>query len=220
MPKLFTKSDYVGKIYNSLEVVDAKRENGKTFFQCRCLACGSVAWYGADVVKRGKRKSCGCLPKIENIAGKRFGRLVAIEPIDEPPSKKVGGTKWHCKCDCGNVINVPIAYLKNGARRSCGCLNRETSRETAEKIKPIVQERHCKDGTYIPAITRKGLSSANTSGITGVRFDKSRGKWVAQLEFQKKNIYLGRFDEKEDAIKARKAAEKKYFQPVIDKYKK
>lgn len=34
------------------------------------------------------------------------------------------------------------------------------------------------------------------------------------------NSKNGRFDKKEDAIEARKEAEKKYFKPVIDKYEK
>ena len=51
------------------------------------------------------------------------------------------------------------------------------------------------------------LSKANTSGVTGVVFDRERKKWAAQIKVGRKNIHLGRFEDKEDAIKARKAAE-------------
>ena len=55
------------------------------------------------------------------------------------------------------------------------------------------------------------LSSANTSGVTGVYHDKKRNKWIASIMFNYKNIHLGRFDKFEDAVKARKDAEEKYF---------
>lgn len=53
----------------------------------------------------------------------------------------------------------------------------------------------------------KGLFKTNTSGATGVRFDKSRGKWVALISIDSKRINLGRFLNKEDAVAARQAAE-------------
>ena len=42
-------------------------------------------------------------------------------------------------------------------------------------------------------------------------FDKSRNKWSARIVFDNKNLYLGRYYNKEDAIKARLQAEAKYF---------
>lgn len=51
----------------------------------------------------------------------------------------------------------------------------------------------------------------NTSGITGVSYDKSRNKWATEIRVNNKKIFLGRFECKEDAVKVRKEAEKKYF---------
>ena len=56
-----------------------------------------------------------------------------------------------------------------------------------------------------------GLQKNNKSGITGVRWDKQTNKWKAEITVNYKNIYLGIFDSKEDAIKRRLIAEKKYF---------
>lgn len=58
----------------------------------------------------------------------------------------------------------------------------------------------------------KSLSKNNTSGVTGVYWDKSKNKWVARLESEGKIRLFKRFDKKEDAIKARLEAEIKYFQ--------
>lgn len=53
--------------------------------------------------------------------------------------------------------------------------------------------------------------SNNTSGYKGVYLDKQRRKWVANIKVDYKTIYLGRFDNINDAIKAREEAEIKYF---------
>jgi hypothetical protein len=53
----------------------------------------------------------------------------------------------------------------------------------------------------------RGPRSHNTSGALGVSYDKSRGKWMAFICQDKKLRNLGRFDNKDDAIAARLAAE-------------
>lgn len=55
------------------------------------------------------------------------------------------------------------------------------------------------------------IGKNNTSGKTGVSWDKARMKWEAYIWFDRQKIHLGRFANKEDAIIARKEAEKKYF---------
>ena len=51
----------------------------------------------------------------------------------------------------------------------------------------------------------------NTSGITGVNWSKEKKKWEVRINCRKKCIRLGRFKNKEDAIKVRKEAELKYY---------
>ena len=48
---------------------------------------------------------------------KRFGKLIAIEYII--------GSKWKCKCDCGNITIVRTCKLTTGHTKSCGCLRHE-----------------------------------------------------------------------------------------------
>jgi hypothetical protein len=48
----------------------------------------------------------------------------------------------------------------------------------------------------------------NSEGIT---YQQDREKWVAQIKKDNKTYYLGRFDNKEDAINARKQAEEELF---------
>ena len=58
----------------------------------------------------------------------------------------------------------------------------------------------------------KNLSkySSNTSGQTGVSFHKRINKWQSRIKVNKKDIHLGYFDNIDEAIIARKEAEKKY----------
>lgn len=51
----------------------------------------------------------------------------------------------------------------------------------------------------------------NKSGCSGVYYQKSRYKWAAQISVNNKKISLGRFDCFDDAVKARKDAENKYY---------
>ena len=53
----------------------------------------------------------------------------------------------------------------------------------------------------------KGLQKNNESGVTGVRWNKEAQKWIAYIMRK----HLGTFNSFEDAVKARKRAEQKYF---------
>lgn len=56
------------------------------------------------------------------------------------------------------------------------------------------------------------MQSNNSSGQPGVFFNVAKKKWVAMIGFKKRRIYLGVFDTVEQAIAARKKAEKTYVE--------
>lgn len=58
---------------------------------------------------------------------------------------------------------------------------------------------------------RHHLSTRNTSGVTGVYWVKTNKRWAAQIKIKGKSSHLGCFTDKDDAIKARKDAELKYY---------
>lgn len=57
----------------------------------------------------------------------------------------------------------------------------------------------------------RGLNFNNTSGVTGVYWQNQNEKWYAQIMVKNKSIYLGTFDDFDEAVQARKDAEIKYF---------
>lgn len=58
------------------------------------------------------------------------------------------------------------------------------------------------------------ISKNNTSGHVGVTWHKGAGKWIAQINVNRKNIYLGCHENIEDAINARKQAEREHFELI------
>lgn len=70
-----------------------------------------------------------------------------------------------------------------------------------ENLRSIAQEGNAKNAK------KRG---DNRSGTTGVGFYPSKNKWRARINYKGKTIALGYFDTTEEAIAARKAAEKVY----------
>lgn len=61
---------------------------------------------------------------IKDITNQKFHRLTALYPTDKRDSDR--SVIWHCRCDCGNEIDVSGKRLRQSNTKSCGCLNTET----------------------------------------------------------------------------------------------
>ena len=155
--------------------------------------------------------------KPKDITGLVVGRLTALEPTSKR-NKNNGSVIWTCKCECGNIVEIAESYLHKAEIRSCGCLGSENSSENMKKALTAHLEKHIVEGTNLQVLGRKKLLSSNTSGVTGVMWDKSRKKWKAEITFKGTVYKLGRFENKEDAIKARKDAEEKYHKPFLEEH--
>ena len=67
------------------------------------------------------------MPRFKDLAGQRFGRLIAVELAGRTSDGR--RLRWMCRCDCGQTTSVRAGDLSAGYSRSCGCLNTETSAE-------------------------------------------------------------------------------------------
>lgn len=75
----------------------------------------------------------------KDLTGQRFGRLIAIKDVGK---NKWGSRRWLCRCDCGNLTEAISSRLRAGCPQSCGCLQREKSREN------IIRLHECRKITY------------------------------------------------------------------------
>lgn len=121
MPK---RKDLVGIQFDELIVIEMlyNYENKHRTY-CKCVGIdGNEYIIRQDALISGAthtiRGACSG-GKQHDISGKRFGRLIAIEPINERASN--GGVRWKCKCDCGNYIYPTMNNLKRRHTTSCGC---------------------------------------------------------------------------------------------------
>lgn len=57
------------------------------------------------------------MPPAINIAGERYGRLVAV--------RRGGSRKWLFQCDCGVTKEIVHHHVRAGNTRSCGCLHQD-----------------------------------------------------------------------------------------------
>lgn len=80
------------------------------------------------------------MQKIE--LGQRFGKLTVVELVHDG---LYDDRVWRCRCDCGNIANAKEKYLKNGHRKSCGCLigrHMATHGETKTRLFKIWSSMH------------------------------------------------------------------------------
>lgn len=95
----------------------------ESFWRCLC-DCGNEVLVSNNNIKRGQTKSCGCYQKdrakeanLTNIAGRRFGMLLAVEYV----GTRNKNAYWRCMCDCGKETEASACSLKSGGTKSCGC---------------------------------------------------------------------------------------------------
>jgi len=201
--------DLKGQRFGKLTAIEPteERKGGYVTWKCQC-DCGNIVYVTTTILKRGKRKSCGCMRKgrstVLPLLGQRYGQLTVLEKSDK---RKNGAILWKCQCDCGNIIYVCTSHLKNGTSRSClTCASKKN-----------VHSRLI-DGTIADKIY-SSINKNNTSGVKGVSFSKQSQKWVAQIAFQGKRYSLGSYYTKAEAVNARKAAEDKLYSEYLKKLK-
>jgi len=208
--------DLTGQIFGELNVLhraEYQRKNGGIWWTCRC-ACGNTYDTPATLLVTGRRTHCSSHIHERNYASsditdQRFSRLVAEYPTEKRDNK--GSVIWHCRCDCGNTVDVSYNCLVYSGMKSCGCQKIENNGKLQENL------THA-DGTSLDIIRSKKMFANNTTGYRGVYL--IRGKYVAKIVFQQKSYYLGTYENIEDAANARLEAEETVFAGTVAYYDK
>jgi len=191
-----------GQRFGELTVLkksETKAANGATRWICQC-SCGNTVEVVGTLLVNGRKTHCGCRTKPQyrssDIRGQKFDRLTALYPL--PQRDRKGNVIWHCRCDCGNEVDLSYNTLMYSPIRSCGCWKRERESHLSDLITRV-------DGTSIDMIKSKKIRADNTTGVKGVGY--YRGKYFAKIVFQKKQYHLGKYDSVEAAARARREAE-------------
>lgn len=184
--------DITGQKFGKLTAIYPLNEvKGSSYvWRCKC-DCGNEIDVRLSSLTSGNTNSCGCQRreklkgKAKDISGMEFGLLTAINPTEK---RENGSVVWKCRCNCGNIVDVPLIRLTSGNVKSCGCL----------------RKRNCENNSK----TNKDRSvrKDNKSGYRGV-CQKKNGKWIAYIMKSGQRYFLGTFTNKEDAVKARIRAE-------------
>lgn len=142
-----------------------------------------------------------------DLTGQRFGHLTVLDPAENVGTK----TAWRCLCDCGQETVVKTCHLRCGHTKTCGCQNGVGGPRAVLGLTYI-------DGTCVEMLAAKTVRRNNTSGVPGVDWQASKRLWRASICFKGKRHYLGSFTRFEDAVKARKQAEKEMVDPFLREF--
>lgn len=193
---------------------------------CKCLCDKhSIIIAKSQNLRNGNTKSCGCLQK-ERVskANKKYNHY------DLSGEYGIGydcnGKKFYFDledynlikdyCWCIGMRGYVNAYVENGVNISMHKLIMNP------KNGLLVDHIHGKDSRHDNRKSNlriatdsqnqmnRGLIKSNTSGITGVCWDKSRNKWLSQIKINNKT-HRKRFDKFDDAVAQRKKWEEEFF---------
>jgi hypothetical protein len=65
------------------------------------------------------------MPKLIDLTGQRFHRLLVLERDNtKPPASNGRRVYWICQCDCGSIASKSGHELRSGNTRSCGCMHK------------------------------------------------------------------------------------------------
>lgn len=215
--------DLTGQRFNRLIVLGIDEEKTipkHIYWKCLC-DCNKTISVQGNSLRSGKTQSCGCLQKeMASKANKKYCKYDLESEEYGIGWTHNGDVFWFDKEDydkikdyCWHVNNY--GYLVSGSN----ILHRVVmdAKDNDLVIDHIDHNKlDCrKQNLRVCSISQNAMNmikpSRNTSGCKGVSYHKYSNTWRAFITKNKKQIYLGYYKLFEDAVKARKDAEVKYF---------
>lgn len=93
MPKRLNPSEFIGKTFHALTVIDqALHKSFKAHFRCRCV-CGIIVIVDACNLRDGHSKSCGCLRVITG-KGRGYSSRVHGHSLDKTRGAHIGSRTY------------------------------------------------------------------------------------------------------------------------------
>lgn len=226
-----TFKDLTGCVFGRLTVIKRAEDyvfNGGKEPQWLCLcSCGKQTVVKGSSLRSGKTQSCGCYgheraADAAKKACKKYNDYEVQEDyvimyttkgepffVDLEDFWKVKNICWHMtnKGYLLGVDNFGEKHLLHRMVTDC------PEGMDVDHLKPNTRYDNRKSNLQIKTHRQNSINrdvtKANRSGVVGV--GKAKGRWRARITVNYKEISLGYYDSFEEAVKARKEAEEKYF---------
>ena len=225
--------DLSGRLFGRLTVIKrgpTKITPGgqrKTNWWCRC-ACGNpgLILVAATALKSGHTQSCGCLQRERTSEARKrtnqyefhedcvVGYLANGESfiLDKEDYEKVKPYSWY---------KTSNGYIATRDRKADGALKTMhrliTEAIGSDMVDHINHDKRDNRRCNLRIVSRSENQQNRKapvncpSRVRGVSRDKRNGKWISKIWVNKQYKYLGAYQNFDDAVAARKAAEERYF---------
>lgn len=226
------KSIAIGDKFGTLTVVDItiNEKSKHPLYHCVC-ECGTRVCRTRGGLVNVEFPNCGCQKKevpiseeMRSMIGKTYGNLIVLDvkrgkdipelhlPADHRELNKIFAV---CKCNvCGNISFPRATAIRTGRIKNC----RHTHQANLEKGREIMKKSWVYDTNLFAISGNRSVNKNNTSGYNGVSYLAKNGVWRAYITFRKKQYALGCFKNIEDAVAARKEAEKNIYGNFLEWY--
>ena len=174
-----------------------------TYGLFECQYCKKEFECQTSHIKSGNTKSCGCQKGgiTHGLSHNQFYKtwknmMVRCYNLENKHYQSYGGRgitvceEW---LDIREFIKWSEATFPNTSDVNLNRIN----------INGNYSPENCRWATKTEQNINQRMKKSNTSGYVGVHFDKYHNKWVSQISFNCKNVRLGRFLTKEEAVQAR-----------------
>ena len=221
--------DLTGQRFGKLTVIKRVENNdrNKVRWLCQC-DCGNTHITISYNLTHGLCQSCGCLQQemIEINRQRRYntydlsgeygiGYTSKGEEFyfDLEDYDKIKDYCWYINCD-GYVVTT-INETHSAIKMHRIVMNILDSPKIL--VDHIYHNRNDNRKSQLRLVNNQQnqynavVAKDNTSGHKGVYWHKKHNKWEARISYNNKQIYLGLYDDIEDAIRVRQQAEIKYF---------
>lgn len=210
----------------------------RVYWNCKCSCGNYICLSSHSISSKGATKSCGCL-NIEKIRQQglknrkynkwsekqsdEYGEYYigyatnTNEPfyVDAQDFDTVRQYSWrtHCPSKTSPDFKILLAYVLGSGRKTVkmhqliGC----SSWDHIDHNELNNRRYNLRKASQLDNVRNSKRARNNTSGFTGVSWQANVHRWRARIMIDHKEVALGMYDDKEDAIKARLEGEKKYF---------
>ena len=198
-------ADLTGQVFDKLTVLyrsDKKYQtDGHVIWHCRC-DCGNECDVAGNNLRNHTTLSCGCSrgkniskKKLNDLTGQRFGLLTVLYRSGSSSDKSA---IWHCKCDCGNELDVLSYLLVTKRKQHCGCLTQSAGATMIEAL-----------------LKNNNILYDKEKSFSTCHFPKTNG--ILRFDFYINNHYIIEYDGEQHYIPNEAWGGEKYLQETQER---